>query len=481
MTMIDFGSINLNRLFGSLAAEDDNQDNLKNYFLKTSVYNRLIDDDKVTIVQGYKGTGKSAMLKMAYNYFEQKDIFCMWLRPDEFPMVRMDNSINTSNLIAKWKDDLRGLIVEKAYNYYLNEERPEKKVFNTINAITDMFTLGDKTPIKANIDEIKKKISEKFLNEKQVYIFIDDLDNLWDASLESRKKISSLISAIRSLSNDDKGLNFRLSLRSDMYFLLRASDSNLDKIKGNIVNINWSQNDLWIVLIRRVQFYLNGGISEKEFVNKGQNDLDIYLKDIMELRFKGKGKWHNRPIHQILLSMIRERPRDLINLCLAGATEAAKNEHTVIQTSDWENIFRPYSIERFNDTIIEHRLEFNGEGVSELLNAMKTTRKEANNKKNKFNYDELFQKVNNVLSQKHITNNSKTVVSTDEAMEFLYRIGFFVARKQSTEGFIDRRGYIDDPNLIKQKKGYEFEIHPAFRWALNYNDDNEDDFIDERY
>lgn len=480
--MVDFSQINLNKLFGSLAAEDDDQNNLKNYFLKTSVYDRLINEDKVTIVQGYKGTGKSAMLKMAYDHFQQKGILCLWLKPEEFPMVRMDNSGNTSNLIAKWKEDLRNLIVEKAYNNYFDSDKPEKKIFNVVTAITDMFTIKDVGPVTVNNGAIKKQIAQVFLREKKIFVFIDDLDTLWDASKESRNKISSLISAIRSLSNDDTGLNFRLSLRSDMYFLLRESDSNLDKIEGNIVDIQWSQNELWIVLIRRVQFFLNGCIFEENLLHKTQDELDVYLKDIMNLTFEGKGRWHNRPIHQILLSLIRERPRDLINLCLSGATEARKQGHQIIETADWENVFRPYSIERFKDTITEHQLEFHGEGVSDLLNAMKTTKIEAHNNKNKFTYDELFKKTSNVLSQKHITNNSTNIIITTEvAMEFLYRIGFVVARKQDGTGFIERRNYIDDPDLIKQKKGYEFEIHPAFRWALNYDSNNEGDFIDEHY
>lgn len=479
---LNFNNISLTSLFGSLAAEDDDPKNLANYFFKTDLYNKLMTDDKVKIVQGYKGTGKSAMLKMAFEELLTKDQFCLWIKPDDFPNVRIDKNDNKLDLIAVWKNDLRELIVRKAYNEFLNEDKPTKSVFNTINSLTEMFSLSEERFGTFHHEKAIEKISENFLKNKKIYIFIDDLDRGWTGDEESINRISSLISAVRDLSNDDKGLKFRLSLRADMYFLLREADSNLDKISSNLLDIKWTQHELLIVLVRRVQTYFKNQIDEDVIKTKTQDELDEYLKDVMELDFKGKGKWHNQPIHKILLSLVRERPRDLINLCISGAEEAGKNNHHLIMTKDWEKVLRPYSVNRFKDTISEHHDELHNDGVSVLLNAMKTTKKEAEKNINIYNYDDLYHKVNNILQQKNLyLPNTKKLITTEEAMEFLYRIGFVVARKVDTSGYIKRRNYFDDPDLIKQKKGYKFEIHPAFRWALNYNDENQGDFIDEAY
>lgn len=479
---IDFNSINFTKMFGSLAAEDDDSNNLTNYFFKTTLFDELVTDEKVKIVQGYKGTGKSAMLKMAFEHFQQLNYFCLWIKPDDFPNVRKDSQDGSLDLIAVWKSDLRDLIVEKAYNNFLNEPKPSNHVFNTISSLTDMFKFNINKIGTVDYSKVKQNISHNFLANKKIYIFIDDLDRGWNGDKESIDRISSLISAVRDLSNDDEGLKFRLSLRSDMYFLLRAADSNLDKVNSNLINIKWTQNELLIVLTRRIQAYFDNHIDESTLKAKSQSDLDKYLEDIMELHFQGKGKWNNKPIHRILLSLVRERPRDLINLCISGAKQARKENHPKILTEDWENIFRPYSVERFNDTISEHKFELHGDGVSQLLNAMKTTKKEANQHINSYSYDSLYAKVKNVLEQKNITfANNKNRLSPELAMDFLYRIGFVVARKELQTGYIKRLAYVDDPDLIKQNKGYQFEIHPAFRWALNYNEDNLDDYVDEKY
>ena len=50
-----------------------------------------------------------------------------------------------------------------------------------------------------------------------------------------------------------------------------------------------------------------------------QGKMSTYLDDIMADTFEGAGKWNNRPIRYILLTLIRRRPRDLINLCTLAA------------------------------------------------------------------------------------------------------------------------------------------------------------------
>lgn len=466
--------MDLNMLFGSTAAEDDDIDKLKTYFFKTNIYSAVLKSDKIKVLRGYKGTGKSAMLKVAYSKLQEENNLCLWIKPDDFINIRSDKSDNSLDMISVWKKDLRELIVQKAYNEFLAIERPEKAVYNTINSLYKMFSVDFPTTIgsiSVDEDEVVKKISDKFLKNRQVYIFIDDLDRGWDGSIHSIERISALISAVRDLSNDDSGLKFRLSLRSDMYFLLLHNDSNLDKIENNILNINWTQNDLLKILVLRVQSYIGENLNNDNLEHKSQTDLDEYLKDIMEIKFNGTGNWHDRPIHQILLSLVRERPRDLISLCLWGAQSAVDNNHPKILTSDWEAIFGNYSTARFNDTISEHKNELKNDGVSRLLNGMKQTKNEFEKRVNIYNYDELFQKVKNVLKNETIyLNGDQVPIKADKAMEFLYRIGFIIARKDEDNGYIKRVNYVDDPNLLIQRKGYSFEIHPAFRWALNYKE-----------
>ena len=55
-----------------------------------------------------------------------------------------------------------------------------------------------------------------------------------------------------------------------------------------------------------------------------------------------------------------------------------------------------------------------------------------------------------------------------ELLAFMYKINFIVARKDLKDGYIDRK-YFEDNNYLSTEYcefGYDWEVHPAFRWAL---------------
>ncbi|MGX7010173.1 P-loop ATPase, Sll1717 family [Pseudolactococcus chungangensis] len=465
---MDFRNTDLKDLFGAVAAEDDELKNLEKYFFKNQLFRKAIGKDKLLILKGYKGTGKSALLTMVQDYFYAEKKVCLSIKPDDFPSIKLSNNDNL-DLISSWKKDLNDLIIKKAYETFLQEDKPQKKFFNAINAINDIFNLPQY--LNADTDGFKKKIAENFNKNREVYVFIDDLERGWNGDENSIHRISSLISALRDLSNSFKGLKFRVSLRSDMYSMLRYDDSNLDKVLPDIFDVKWTRDDLLKILVMRVQHYFGNDIKSEDLDGLTQTELEPYLKDIMKLNFSGKGKWHNRPIHNILLSLIRERPRDLINLCTLAASKAGENNHDLIETKDWETIFQKYSRDRFNDTITEHKYQLSQDGVKQLLNGMKTTKAESKLQKSLYDRDEILLKIKNILEQNNIRKNGTTYkMSSKEGLEFLYSIGFLVARKDESEnGYINRVTYDQNQDLVDQNSGYKFEIHPAFRWALNYD------------
>lgn len=62
--------------------------------------------------------------------------------------------------------------------------------------------------------------------------------------------------------------------------------------------------------------------------------------------------------------------------------------------------------------------------------------------------------------------NGRNATASDLAA-FLYKINFITARKDSSEGII--RKYYDENQYIYNDFadfGYDYEIHPAYRWAL---------------
>ena len=58
--------------------------------------------------------------------------------------------------------------------------------------------------------------------------------------------------------------------------------------------------------------------------------------------------------------------------------------------------------------------------------------------------------------------------TAEDLIAFMYKINFLNARKDVAGGFIDRK-YFEDNKYITSKNvdfGYDWEVHPAFRWAL---------------
>ena len=66
-------------------------------------------------------------------------------------------------------------------------------------------------------------------------------------------------------------------------------------------------------------------------------------------------------------------------------------------------------------------------------------------------------------------SNQREKATPQEVLVFLYKINFLTARKTLQSGYIDTK-YFEDNNYLAGLDnvdfGYDWEVHPAFRWAL---------------
>ena len=63
-------------------------------------------------------------------------------------------------------------------------------------------------------------------------------------------------------------------------------------------------------------------------------------------------------------------------------------------------------------------------------------------------------------------------VNVKSLKQFLYKIDFITARRKLADGTIDRK-YFDESRFLANEFaefGYDWEIHPAYRWALQPQD-----------
>lgn len=347
---------------------------------------------------------------------------------------------------------------------------------DTITSKLTQFGLKLVTYISDSVNSIKdtidltpsqKLLVDNFLKTKKIIVYIDDLDRGWEGKKEDIIRISALLNSIRDLANENPGILFKVSLRSDVYYLVRTSDESTDKIEGSVVWCKWTNHEIFVLLIKRIQTFFGKTINEEKLMETPQIHLRFYLDDIMESTFNGKGKWSNVYMYKVLMSMIRKRPRDLVKLCSLAAQQAQLTNSSIIKTSHFQAIFEEYSQGRIQDTINEYKSEL--PSIEKLLFGMRPSKKEKNSQ-NGYSYTtvELMSKLNKLLqSENFVFKNGKHANARDLA-QFLYKINFLTARKVLETGEIQRK-YFEENRYLSSSFvdfGYEWEIHPAFRWAL---------------
>ena len=162
----------------------------------------------------------------------------------------------------------------------------------------------------------------------------------------------------------------------------------------------------------------------------------------------------------------------MVKLCSGAARVARQKGHEIIQTSDLVATFSSYSQERLQDTINEFRSEC--PSIDKLLYAMRPTKKERTARAGYvYATSELIKKIESISPNKNYFKlSARNFSNSKDIAAFLYKICFITARKENVTGEIDRKYYDDNPVLLSEFAdfGYDWEIHPAYRWALQPED-----------
>tara|TARA_R110000868_G_C10936610_1_gene766732 strand:+ start:679 stop:2145 length:1467 start_codon:yes stop_codon:yes gene_type:complete len=471
---IKFTEENINKLFGSEAAEDETFERLQSYYLKSNTHEKVVADLPLRILVGHKGIGKSALFKIAMNEDLTKGRLPILVKPDDIADLAYDSQ-DFHLMIREWKKGLQMIIAQKVMNSY--GIGTDSNFFDKLKGYSGKFMSFITETSKIFLEEYvdleasKKALVNSFLHNKKIIIYIDDLDRGWQSKKEDITRISALLNAVRDMSNDNEGLQFRISLRSDVYYLVRTSDESTDKIESSVVWHSWTNHEILLLLIKRIQTFLNEDFDIDNLRKLEQFRLAYYLNPVFEDRFSDIGKWENAPTYRILMSMIRKRPRDLVKLCTLAARSANEGGNKIIRTENLKAIFEEYSQGRIQDTVNEFKSEL--PQIERLLLNMKPSRNELN-KGEGYIYDtnKLKQKIRNISEQGRFTFQNGKIASETDIVQFLYKINFITARKVLESGHIDRKFFEENRFLSTQltNYGYDWEIHPAFRWALQPED-----------
>ena len=376
--------------------------------------------------------------------------------------------------IRVWKDGLRNIITKKILQN-LGVEVADQALFSKIvnfgGKIIEFVNDTIKQGQAVSLNPAKELIRNKYLESNRVNVYIDDLDRGWKGRAEDIAMVSALMNAARDISNENANVHFKIALRSDVYFLFRTSDESTDKVGGSVVWLTWTNHEILALLVKRIETYFGRPADEYDLFRMQQAELARYLDVIMDPVFQGAGHWANAPIHKVLMSLIRRRPRDLVKLCTLAAQSAYSRSSNKIETDDWEDVFMTYSNDRLLDTEIEYKSEL-PELKRLMLNMKPSVKKSKASDSYQFTTDELLKKIGTICEKGKFTFANGQGASVQELSSFLYKINFLTARRKVGDGKIVRK-YFEDHNYLMQgfvDFGFSWEVHPAFRWALQPDD-----------
>lgn len=471
MKPITFSDEEINSLFGHEAAEDEEINRLKEYYIKNNIFAKVTAKLPLRILVGHKGIGKSALFTVAANEDEINNILSIIIKPDDIIDIG-EKEENFLKLIASWKNGLNEIIFKKILIKLTNQTFSSENKYQSLGGslISESIIvlkkfMNDKVNSFGSATEVA--LIHKFMKNNIVNVYIDDLDRGWKGNQNDIHRLSALLNAVRDLSQENKGLSFKIGLRSDVYYLCRTSDESTDKIEGSVVWYSWNNNEILLLLIKRILTFLGEKVDIQNLSNLEQKSLALYLGHVFELKFEGKGKWKNVDVYKILISLIRNRPRDLVKLCTLAAKKANDLGLNKINTKSLNDIFNEYSQGRLQDSINEYKSEL--PDIERLLINMKPTKRERTTLEGySYTTDQLTNKINNIRSQGEFKFANNKIADTRSLITFLYKINFITARKQLANGAIDRKDFEINRYLSSSFSdfGYDWEIHPAFRWAL---------------
>ena len=457
--------VELQKLFGHEAAEDEEPTRLREYYFKSNVYDQIVCDLSLRLLVGHKGIGKSALFQVAMQEEKEKDRLTILIKPDDIAEISGDKS-DFLREIRAWKKGITEIIAKKVLvSQGLMYDGWRKKLNQYGGEIIEFLvaTFEEETP---NLNSSKKLFVDEFLKKKKISIYIDDLDRGWEGKKNDIRRISALLNAVRDIATENRGIYFRVSLRSDVYYLVRTSDESTDKIEGSVIWHSWSNHEIFVLLIKRIESYFDRTVNESKLLKDDQNTLSRYLNPIMKPIFNGRGHWKQIPTYRILMSLIRKRPRDLVKLCTLAGRDAGENNDKIIGTENFQNIFEEYSQGRLQDTINEYRSEL--PDIERLLLGMKPKKINKTTKEGYiYNTEELLKKISNIMEQGSFRFSDGSIATKKDIAAFLYKINFLTARKESENGIT--RKYFEESRYLSSKFidfGFSWEVHPAYRWAL---------------
>ncbi len=469
-----FDDFTVRRLFGSEDAESEDPERFKEYFLKNGAYEDLVSPLPLRIVVGHKGVGKSALLRRSYLEDVENNVLAVEIQPNDISeLMSNKNTESFIQQIERWKTGIKRIVAQKAINQLLEDgfDRIQYDSVSHIGRGIASFIQKSVAALRPSIsDGVNGALADSFLKKSVIRVYIDDIDRGWSASRSDISNISALLNAVRDLCKSEHNFQCRIALRTDVYFLVRTADESTDKIEQDIISLQWTNDEILRMISVRVATYfkllLHNDLSTLSQARICKEIL-VYAMDPI---YSGRGLWEDVPVSIPLMSLCRKRPRDLVKLLHGAARSAGKAKRNLIASQDLTDAFAAYSDERLQDLVNEFRTEL--PMIETVLLKFKPSKIEKRASINyRFTTDQLIVKLKNIRQQVNVSFTSKKPMTDKTLLAFLYKIDFIIARSdvdgKAVWTYFDQRRFLANDAI---DFGFQWEIHPAYRWAIQPND-----------
>lgn len=495
------------RLFGHEDAGKEDNSRLSSYYYKTIQYEDVMSNIKLQIVTGEKGTGKSALLKMAFIETSNTDIVPIWIRLDDLSELYSDilNSENLYQLKTLWKRSISKLVImslasHMSFSMSEDYEKALQWAYDTGYTTRDFISRSAKIlkPMYEKYISLDNEFDssgehhtlQRMIAHKKIRLFFDDFDLDWQGKASDVLRIKSLLLSLSDMTSDMEGLSVRIALRTDVYEMIRNEEFS-DKFESSLIKCQWNNQEIMKTLAKRICAYFDEPFNEKNTTDQKTLQYNIvkYLNFVFVPCFDQSTRvWSNAPTHRVIYSLIRRKPRDMVKLCHSIAEEAYRKKIPLIDSSCFLAILETYSQERLKDLVNEYVNQL--PKLQDLLIRMAPTQKELQSKtveRYVYSTSELHTKIKNIQQNMDIhiyqaTSEKLCTADFHQIAHFLYKIGFITGRKRNESGKIERVYYDELPYLLNANvgdRGYSWEIHPAYRGALaNGTNDNWESTLD---
>lgn len=463
-------------------------------FIKTPAISNFYSElhSSFILLKSQKGIGKTFFIDEFCSSAISKNILTLKIRPEDFDMEKISSG---TSIAAKSKaaydylvkaisikigeaisdEGLTGIEYNNLLEVYKNSDTyipslAEKslralrhipidayqKIVTGISKISDeLFRPTEATKVLS--EDIAKYISEK---DKEIYVFIDDIDNARNfTSVLGQGKFEdcwAIVSAAFDLATKVTNIKCVVSIRDDIWLTiknLRIGTDKTDKINC-IVNLTCDDTDIYNILNKRLL------LAKGLVLNSQSNAIDTFFSED-KITLPGH-KGEQRAWSTWLCKQSRNRPRDLVQLVEMLIREARDKSNTINS-----NIASNCLVKFGESRLANARDEFSGicDQLEDITLKFRKTR---------FSYREITDVLKKMPSSLSISVNGKTLQpekmeSAIAILAVLYTANIMNARIVDDSAslgfnhitFEDKNNFISTSNLDALQK-CEFEIHPVF-------------------